>query len=179
MSYIDKNRLYQLNEDGIIDTVKEKANNITTGIGNGISNITSGIKNGINGGINKVSNFASGIKKKFTNESGIMVDHLWSPINEGDDCCPISSGISLGKPFSNANNLMSIPINQFGDSMNRFIGDGDSPANNNKNIPALLAARTAGGSPDPKVTNNGINKLVGSGKFKLLRSERDDLGPNG
>lgn len=105
------------------------------------------------------------------------------PIYESDDeCCPECQDqniVSLGVSKSNANNLSTIPINQFGDTMNRFIGDGDDPETYNKNIPALLAAKTTNSIPDPKVINNGINKLDRADRFKLVKFNRDDQGQNG
>ena len=61
---------------------------------------------------------------------------------------------------------------------NVTIGDGESEETYKTNIPALLAARNAGGQPHPLTISNGINKRAGSGGFKL-KPLRDDLGPNG
>lgn len=90
----------------------------------------------------------------------------------------ISQGTGLGNPQSTANHLYQIPINQYQDSDGSFIGDGDSAETLRTNIPALLAARNAGGQPHPLTVSNGINKRSGSGGFKL-KPLRDDLGPNG
>ena len=59
-----------------------------------------------------------------------------------------------------------------------FIGDGDSPETSKTNIPAILAARTAGGAPHGWTTDNGING-TGPNVFKLKKLKDDDDGPNG
>ena len=59
-----------------------------------------------------------------------------------------------------------------------FIGDGDSPETSKTNIPAILAAKTAGGAPHGWTTDNGING-TGSNVFKLRKLRDDDDGPNG
>lgn len=90
----------------------------------------------------------------------------------------IGQGVGLGTPQSTANHLYQIPINQYQDSDASFVGDGDSAETSKTNIPALLAAKNAGGQPHPLTVSNGINKRSGSGGFKL-KPLRDDLGPNG
>ena len=59
-----------------------------------------------------------------------------------------------------------------------FIGDGDSPETSKTNIPAILAARTAGGAPHGWTTDNGING-TSNNVFKLKKLKDDDDGPNG
>ena len=59
-----------------------------------------------------------------------------------------------------------------------FIGDGDSPETSKTNIPAILAAKTAGGAPHGWTTDNGING-TGPNVFKLKKLKDDDDGPNG
>ena len=60
-----------------------------------------------------------------------------------------------------------------------FIGDGDSPETSKTNIPAILAAKTAGGSPHGWTTDNGINNKPAPNVFKLSKLRDDDDGPNG
>jgi hypothetical protein len=61
-----------------------------------------------------------------------------------------------------------------------FIGDGDSPETSKTNIPAILAAKTAGGSPHGWTTSNGINgKSADVFKIKRFGKRDDDDGPNG
>ena len=90
----------------------------------------------------------------------------------------LSLGVGLGKAYDDGNKLYNIGINQYKDSDASFINDGDDPATYRTNIPAIIAARMAGGTPDPKVVNNGINRRSTAAPFKL-RPLRDDLGPNG
>ena len=90
----------------------------------------------------------------------------------------IGQGVGLGTPQSTANHLYQIPINQYQDSDASFVGDGESAETSKTNIPALLAAKNAGGQPHPFTVSNGINKRSGTGGFKL-KPLRDDLGPNG
>lgn len=90
----------------------------------------------------------------------------------------IGQGVGLGTPQSTANHLYQIPINQYQDSDASFVSDGDSAETSKTNIPALLAAKNAGGQPHPFTVSNGINKRSGTGGFKL-KPLRDDLGPNG
>lgn len=100
----------------------------------------------------------------------------------GDDCgCEQSSlcmGVGLGKAHSTGNRLFDIGINQYQDSDASFVGDGEDPNTSKINIPAIIAARMAGGNPDPQTLHNGINKRSLVAPFKL-RPLRDDLGPNG
>lgn len=98
--------------------------------------------------------------------------------DESADETALSLGVGLGKAHDDGNRLYNIGINQYQDSDATFIGDGDDPATYRTNIPAIIAARMAGGMPDPKVINNGINRRSGSSPFKL-RPLRDDLGVNG
>ena len=90
----------------------------------------------------------------------------------------IGQQVGLGTPQSTANHLYQIPINQYQSSDANFVGDGESEETSKTNIPALLAAKNAGGQPHPLTISNGINKRAGSGGFKL-KPLRDDLGPNG
>jgi hypothetical protein len=105
--------------------------------------------------------------------------HLYNPLREAEgDSTGIAKSVGLGTPQSTANNLYKIPINQYHDSDASFVGDGESSDTSKTNIPALLAARNAGGNPHPLTISNGINKRACSGGFKL-KPLRDDLGPNG
>lgn len=127
---------------------------------------------------------------------------LYNPLQEGAKCncgkagCPvcgkrkklvaeaegdftgIAQQVGLGTPQSTANYLYKIPINQYHDSDASFVFDGDSAETSRTNIPALLAAKNAGGRPHPLTISNGINGRSGTGGFKL-KPLRDDLGPNG
>ena len=127
--------------------------------------------------------------------------HLFQPLNEGAcNCgkCPsckkkaakklmeagegngtgVGLGVGLGTPKSDANQLYNIPINQYQDSDASFVGDGESPETSRTNIPAVLAAKMAGGTPHPLTVNNGINRREGKAAFKL-KPLKDDFGKNG
>lgn len=56
---------------------------------------------------------------------------------------------------------------------NLFIGDGDDPETSKTNIPAILAAKTAGGSPWPHTISNNISNKLGSDVFKLKKLQDD------
>ena len=96
-----------------------------------------------------------------------FVDHLFRPVDEGCGCekCGVSMGTGLGVPYSDANKLWKIPINQYQASDADFVGDGDDPATSDANVPATLAARTAGGDPHPFTLRNGINKRALAGLY--------------
>lgn len=98
--------------------------------------------------------------------------------HEAADQTGISLGVGLGKPFDTGNRLYNININQYHDSDASFIGDGDDPATSRVNIPAIIAARMAGGSPDPRTIKNGINRRSTAAPIRL-GNLRDDFGPNG
>ena len=127
-------------------------------------------------------------------------DEEFYELNEGncdsDTCkckggtCPVSvtDGISTSSyaakklanaGSSNQTDLNAVKPNAEYNQQNdaKFIGDGDSPETSKTNIPAILAAKTAGGAPHGWTTDNGING-TGSNVFKL-RKLRDDDGPNG
>ena len=91
----------------------------------------------------------------------------------------IAQQVGLGTPSSTANHLYQIPINQYQASDSNFITDGDSAETSKTNIPALLAAKNAGGKPHPFTVDNGINKRETTGGGFKLKPLRDDLGPNG
>jgi hypothetical protein len=70
----------------------------------------------------------------------------------------VSMGVGLGKPHDDGNHLYNIRINDYQASDANFVGDGEEGATSQNNIPAILAARQAGGYADPKTIHNGINK---------------------
>lgn len=153
----------------------------------------------------KVKNAASYIKNKFQHEStaallGISDEELYD-LNEGncnsDTCkckggtCPVevTDGISTSSyaakklasaGSNNQTDLNAVKPNAEYSRQNDalFIGDGDSPETSKTNIPAILAAKTAGGSPHGWTTDNGING-TGPNVFKLKKLKDDDDGPNG
>lgn len=110
-----------------------------------------------------------GHDKRYTNPH---VEH------EAADQSGISLGVGLGKAYDTGNKLYNIDINQYHDSDASFIGDGDDPATSRVNIPAIIAARMAGGSPDPRTIRNGINRRSTAAPIRL-GNLRDDFGPNG
>ena len=141
-------------------------------LGRGVGYITKRLDQGFSksyGGTKHAYQVGYGRSKLYSNP---RVEH------ESADQSGISLGVGLGKAFDSGNRLYNIDINQYHDSDASFIGDGDDPATSRTNIPAIIAARMAGGSPDPKTVSNGINRRSSSAPFRL-RSLRDDLGPNG
>lgn len=102
----------------------------------------------------------------------------YSAQREATEKTGVSQGVGLGVPYSTANKLWEIPINQYQDSDATFVGDGDDPKTSQVNIPATLAAKTAGGAPYGLTLKNGINKRTGDGYFRL-KPLKDDLGQNG
>ena len=58
-----------------------------------------------------------------------------------------------------------------------FIGDGEDPETSRYNVPAILAAKTAGGAPFDQTLSNGINRA--SADVFHLKKLRDDEGMNG
>lgn len=77
------------------------------------------------------------------------------------------------KKFLNINNNSSDlnavkPNQEYNDSYDKFfVADGDDPKTSKFNIPAALAAKTAGGDPHSDTFNNGVNKVKSSDVFKL------------
>ena len=131
---------------------------------------------------------------------GLTDEEMWE-LNEGncnsDTCkckggtCPVdvTDGISTSsyaaKKLANAGSNNQTDMNAVVPNAEYsrrndafFIGDGDSPETSKTNIPAILAAKTAGGSPHGWTTDNGING-TGSNVFKLKKLKDDDDGPNG
>ena len=120
-------------------------------------------------------------KKKGLKESvfgGSLKSQLFRLGEAEGNTTGIAQGTGLGTPSSTANHLYQIPINQYQASDADFVGDGESKETSQTNIPALLAAKNAGGQPHPSTISNGINKRAGGGGFKL-KPLKDDLGPNG
>ena len=75
----------------------------------------------------------------------------------GKDNCNCGQGVSTG--VAKADGLLNkVPVNQFQKSDSNFVGDGEDPETSKVNVPSILAAKTAGGDPDPKTVHNGINK---------------------
>lgn len=141
-------------------------------MGRGIGYLTKRVDQGFSksyGGAKHAYQIGYGRDKLYTNPH---IEH------ESGDQSGISLGVGLGKAYDDGNRLYNIPINQYQDSDGSFINDGDDPATYRTNIPAIIAARMAGGSPDPKVVSNGINRRSSAAPFKL-RPLRDDIGYNG
>ena len=146
-------------------------------------------------------------KRKKMNESTVsllgLTDEEVQELNEGNcnsstckckgGTCPVdvTDGISTSafaaKKLASAgsNNQTDLSAVKPNAEYNRqndalFIGDGDSPETSKTNIPAILAAKTAGGSPHGWTTSNGINgKSADVFKIKRFGKRDDDDGPNG
>ena len=85
----------------------------------------------------------------------------------GKDNCNCGQGVSTG--VAKADGLLNkVPVNQFQKSDSNFVGDGEDTETSKVNVPSILAAKTAGGDPDPKTVHNGINKQeAGTDVFKV------------
>jgi len=98
-------------------------------------------------------------KKKAVKEDAIdkSIFKLGEECACGKDNCNCGQGVSTG--VAKADGLLhKIPVNQFQKSDSNFVGDGEDPETSKVNVPSILAAKTAGGDPDPKTVHNGINK---------------------
>lgn len=71
---------------------------------------------------------------------------------------------------NNSSDLNAVkPNDEYNDAYDKnFVGDGDDPFTSTANVPAALAAKTAGGDPHPDTLHNGVN---GDGKFKLSQKK--------
>lgn len=109
-------------------------------------------------------------------------------LNESDNWRCTTPGISLSpvakRKMSNMgrnnHNDMNFgdPNGYYDNNYDRyFLGDGDDPETSKTNIPAILAAKTAGGSPWPHTINNNISNKIGSDVFKLGKLRDDEYTP--
>ena len=144
-----------------------------------------------------LSKYATGKFRESTTSLLGLTDEEVQELNEGncnsDTCkckggtCPVSvtDGISTSSyaakklanaGYSNQTDLNAVKPNAEYNQQNdaKFIGDGDSPETSKTNIPAILAAKTAGGAPHGWTTDNGING-TGPNVFKLKKL-KDDVG---
>ena len=183
-NYLD--HLYQPDglQEGFMDNLKAKA-------GNMMQNAKAGMAAAGNAMKSKLGMKPAGKTTTVTRE--ISKDQLpdWARKGLGessfrfrlreaeDNSTGIAQQVGLGTPSSTANHLYQIPINQYQASDANFITDGDSAETSKTNIPALLAAKNAGGKPHPFTVDNGINKRETTGGGFKLKPLRDDLGPNG
>jgi len=150
----------------------------------------------------KAANYASGRKPVNASASLLGIsDEEFYELSEGncnsDTCkckggtCPVevTDGISTSSyaakklasaGSNNKTDLNAVKPNAEYSRQNDalFIGDGDSPETSKTNIPAILAAKTAGGAPHGWTTDNGING-TSNNVFKLRKLRDDDDGPNG
>ena len=143
----------------------------------------------------KANMIKQGVKESTITFLGISDEELYG-LSEGncnsDTCkckggtCPVevTDGISTSAAASkklfkmgknNETDLNAVTPNAEYNQQNdaRFIGDGDSPETSKTNIPAILAAKTAGGSPHEETVKNGVNS-ISSSIFKLKKFTKDD-----
>mgnify|MGYP003495567787 CR=1 FL=1 len=84
----------------------------------------------------------------------------------------VSTSLAVKKFLNISNNSSDLnavkPNQEYNDSYDKFfVADGDDPKTSKFNIPAALAAKTAGGDPHSDTFNNGVNKVKSSDVFKL------------
>lgn len=81
-------------------------------------------------------------------------------VQEDEDINPAFYS-EAGDPSQRYKNAIDIP--DYG--CDHSVGDGDDPKTSQINIPALLAAKTAGGNPHPETLKNGISNKKNIQKF--------------
>lgn len=99
-----------------------------------------------------------------------------SDYNEATEGISLSTKKLLSAGGHNSSDLNAVKPNaEYCDQYDKhFIGDGEDPETSRYNVPAILAARTAGGAPFDQTLNNGINKA--SADVFHLKKLRDDEG---
>ena len=99
--------------------------------------------------------------------------------NEATEGISLSTKKLVSAGGHNSSDLNAVKPNaEYCDQYDKhFIGDGEDPETSKVNVPAVLAARTAGGDPFDQTLNNGINKA--SADVFHLKKFRDDEGMNG
>ena len=129
--------------------------------------------------VTKKLSLADNEKKKAINDFKSLIhaphqgdfDH-YASYKEEAELNDISTSPAI-KKFLNINNNSSDlnavkPNQEYNDSYDKFfVADGDDPKTSKFNIPAALAAKTAGGDPHSDTFNNGVNKVKSSDVFKL------------
>ena len=100
--------------------------------------------------------------------------NLYDGINEATEGISLSTKKLLSAGGHNSWDLNAVkPNEEYCDQYDKkFIGDGEDPETSKYNVPAILAARTAGGAPFDQTLNNGINKA--SADVFHLKKLRDD-----
>ena len=104
-------------------------------------------------------------------------------LNEADNVRGVTPGVSTS-PFMKKKSAMGynnspdigniIPDAEYDAAYDKtFFADGDKAETSKINIPAILAAKTAGGAPHGCTVHNGISNKFGSDVFKLKKL-RDD-----
>ena len=193
---VNRNQFHQTNRGkGLYLTQKQSGSFDGTSNKDFSNRIKDEMKNGSRAS-NHLSKYATGKFKESTVTFLGLSDEDLAELNEAncnsDKCkckggtCPvevtdgISTSSSAAKKLATAgsNNQTDLnavtpnaEYNQQNDA--KFIGDGDSPETSKTNIPAILAAKTAGGTPHEETVKNGINGTSPS-IFKLKKFTKDD-----
>lgn len=99
--------------------------------------------------------------------------------NEATEGISLSTKKLLSAGGHNSSDLNAVKPNaEYCDQYDKhFIGDGEDPETSRYNVPAILAAKTAGGAPFDQTLSNGINRA--SADVFHLKKLRDDEGMNG
>ena len=102
--------------------------------------------------------------------------NLYDGLDEETEGISLSTKKLLSAGGHNSSDLNAVkPNEEYCDQYDKkFIGDGEDPETSKYNVPAILAARTAGGAPFDQTLNNGINKA--SADVFHLKKLRDDEG---
>lgn len=99
--------------------------------------------------------------------------------NEATEGISLSTKKLISAGGHNSSDLNAVKPNaEYFDQYDKhFIGDGEDPETSRYNVPAILAAKTAGGAPFDQTLSNGINRA--SADVFHLKKLRDDEGMNG
>lgn len=143
----------------------------------GITGIT---RNNIKKAKNQISNgshnFLKPEKKNYLSGYASASKHY---ANEATEGISLSTKKLISAGGHNSSDLNAVKPNaEYFDQYDKhFIGDGEDPETSRYNVPAILAAKTAGGAPFDQTLSNGINRA--SADVFHLKKLRDDEGMNG
>lgn len=112
-------------------------------------------------------------------EPNLYDNESYDPYDEATEGISLSTKKLLSAGGHNSSDLNVVKPNaEYSDLYDkRFIGDGEDPETSRYNVPAILAAKTAGGAPFDQTLSNGINRA--SADVFHLKKLRDDEGMNG
>ena len=150
---------------------------------NNIKKAKNQISNGSHNFLKPEKNYLSGYasaSKHYANESSEYFDESISRhIKEATEGISLSTKKLVSAGGHNSSDLNAVKPNaEYCDQYDKhFIGDGEDPETSRYNVPAILAAKTAGGAPFDQTLSNGINRA--SADVFHLKKLRDDEGMKG